>query len=85
MRITGSARLLWTINRLNAINNDECYNFKAMCERAGLNYNKVNGFLEIANEIMDKTIDFGPLLKQYQLQEEELDELARNAPPSLVN
>ncbi|AVK51232.1 hypothetical protein AXY43_26240 [Clostridium sp. MF28] len=80
----GSARLLWTINRLNAINNNECYNFKAMCERIGMDYNKVNAFLEISNGIMNKNIDFGPLLKQYDLQEKELDELANNIPPVLA-
>lgn len=84
MNIAGSGRLLWTINKLNAINNDECYNFKAMCERAGLNYNKVNNFLEVANGIMDKSIDFAPILNQYQLQEAELEKLAKNAPPALI-
>ncbi|MBQ8999703.1 MAG: hypothetical protein IJ086_13600 [Clostridium sp.] len=53
-----SARLLWTINKLNAISNNECYNFKAMCERVGMNYEKVSIFLDISNDIMNKNIDF---------------------------
>lgn len=80
MNITGSGRLLWTISKLNAINNDECYNFKAMCERAGLDYNKVNNFLEIANGVMNKSVDFGPVLTQYEIQEAELERLAKNPP-----
>lgn len=80
----GSARLLWTINKLNAISNNECYNFKAMCERVGMNYEKVSAFLEISNDIMNKNIDFGPLLRQFELQERELEELAKNVPPILT-
>jgi len=80
----GSARLIWTISKLNDINNNECYNFKAMCKRVGLDYYKVNAFLEVSNGIMDKSIDFGQLLVQYDLQEKELEKLANNIPPILI-
>ena len=73
-----------SITKLNEISNNECYNFEAMCNRVGLDYSKVSAFLEISNSIMDKTIDFGPLLAQYQLQEEELNNLANNVPAILA-
>lgn len=84
MRIRGSARLLWVIKKLNDMKNDDCFNFEAVCIRAGLDYYKVSSFLDMANGIMNNEIDFEPLLNQYQIGKSDLEMLAKSAPSNLI-
>lgn len=82
--LRGSARLLWTINRLNAMNRSDSCHLKDRCREVGVDYSKVNDFLEISNGIMSRTADLGQVIAQYKSMEEQFAELAKYASSPLL-